>query len=146
MNSTNSSTTRRAIRLIGAVALVAGVAACSSDDDTSDDGQDDAEETVDDTGGESGDGADSGDGAGASEVSIVDFTFTPDPIEVSRGTTITWTNGDDVPHTVTGTGEFEFDSGSIGAGESFELLIEGEGEFPYVCTIHGQMSGSVIVS
>ena len=142
MNSPTTRMPRRAVRLVLAAALVAGVAACSSDDDA----QDDAEETVADTAAESGDESDAGGGGEPGDAVIAGFAFDPDPIEVPSGTTITWTNNDSASHTVTGAGELEFDSGSIGTGETFTLTVDAAGEYAYVCTIHGQMAGTIVVS
>lgn len=148
MKSASTSRTRRTIRLVGIAALIVGVAACSSDDDASDtpDATEGAEETADDGADTTDAPADPGDPAGAVNATIADFTFVPDPIAVVSGGTVTWTNDDGVPHTVTGTGDLEFDSGSIAAGDSFTLTVEEAGTFAYVCTIHGQMSGSLISS
>ena len=122
-----------------------GFSACSSDDDA-DESTDTAQESSDAP--EDGTGTtdapdDSGEEGGQVDAVIVDFAFDPGPLEVVGGSTITWTNNDGVPHTVTGTGELEFDSGSIASGESFTLTVDAAGEFAYVCTIHGQMSGTV---
>ena len=140
-----SPTTRGAIRLLGATALVVGFAACSSDDD-GDEAADAAEETADDDTVTTGAPDDPGGAGDAVEASIVDFAFEPDPVAVTIGGTVTWTNDDGAPHTVSGTGELEFDSGPIASGDSFTLTVDASGEFAYVCTIHGQMSGTLISS
>jgi plastocyanin len=132
-----TTTIRHSLRLAVAVATVVGFSASSSDDDADEPTDNaDTEESTDAS-------DDSGDEAGAVDAVIADFAFEPDPLEVVGGSTITWTNNDGVPHTVTGTGELEFDSGSIASGESFTLTVDAAGEFAYVCTIHGQMSGTV---
>ena len=70
--------------------------------------------------------------------------FNPNPIMVSVGTTVTWTNNDSIAHTATSnTGAF--DSGLIGAGGSFSFTFQSAGTFPYHCTIHPGMVGSVVV-
>jgi plastocyanin len=136
-----TTTVRRTLQLAVAVATVVGFSACSSDDDEASDSAD--TEAPDDATGATDAPGDSGIGAGPIDAVIADFAFDPDPVEVVSGNTVTWTNNDGVAHTVTGTGDFAFDSGSLASGESFTLAVEAAGEFPYVCTIHGQMSGTL---
>ncbi len=145
MNAPITSATRRAVRLVGAAALVVGFAACSSDDtDESTDAADEPVESAPADGTDTTDApGDPGDVAVAVDASIVDFAFDPDPVAVADGGTVTWTNNGGAPHTVTGTGELEFDSGTIAPGDAFTLTVDGAGEFAYVCTIHGQMSGTI---
>jgi plastocyanin len=148
MNAPITSATRRAVRLVGAAALVVGFAACSSDDaDESTDEADEADESVESAPADGTDTteapADPGDSADAVDASIVDFAFDPDPVAVAAGGTVTWTNNGGAPHTVTGTGELEFDSGTLAPGDVFTLTVDGAGEFAYVCTIHGQMTGTI---
>ena len=70
--------------------------------------------------------------------------FNPNPIMVSVGATVTWTNSDTIAHTATSnTGAF--DSGLIGAGGQFSFTFQSAGTFPYHCTIHPGMMGSVVV-
>jgi plastocyanin len=68
------------------------------------------------------------------------------PLVVSMGTTVTWTNGDAIPHTATSdTGVW--DSGILGPGQSFSFTFAQAGTFPYHCAIHGaaSMSGTIVV-
>ncbi len=84
---------------------------------------------------------------GGVRVTIADSTFTPSKIEVSAGTTVTWTNDDAVPHTVTSTKNDDldsatsglFDSGTLQPGESFSYTFAKAGDYPYECTIHASM-------
>jgi plastocyanin len=79
------------------------------------------------------------------EVSIQDFAYTPDPVHVPVGTTVRWTNNDNVEHTVTSdTGLF--DSDGLDPGESFEYRFDVPGTYPYHCEIHPSMQGTVIVA
>ena len=84
------------------------------------------------------------------EVDMTNFVFDPAEIEVSVGTTVTWTNGDAMTHTVTSgaddAGDGTFDSGDIAAGESFSFVFEEAGEFRYFCDIHPTMTGVVVVT
>ena len=75
-------------------------------------------------------------------VTILNFAYDPATITVSPGTTVTWTNEDPPAHTVTGTG---FDSGSIGQGETYSYTFNETGTFPYGCTFHPNMHGTVVV-
>jgi plastocyanin len=77
-------------------------------------------------------------------VAIVNFHFTPTPITVQVGQTVTWTNEGFVSHTVTAVSG-EFDSGTIRGGGHYSMTFSKPGTFAYKCTIHPQMRGSVIV-
>jgi plastocyanin len=82
--------------------------------------------------------------AAVSAVTIVDFAFAPQEVTVAAGTTVTWTNEDWAPHTVTAT-EGSFDSGRLDTGQSFSYSFDESGTFAYFCTFHPGMTGSVIV-
>ncbi|MGB0005352.1 MAG: plastocyanin/azurin family copper-binding protein [Nitrososphaeraceae archaeon] len=80
--------------------------------------------------------------------------FVPDTLTVSKGTTVTWTNGDSTLHTVTsgspesgnsGTGT-EFDSSYLAAGKTFQHQFSIPGTFDYYCTLHPYMKGKVVVT
>jgi plastocyanin len=78
-------------------------------------------------------------------VTIAGFAFQPASIEVTIGTTVTWTNDDPAPHTVTAT-DGSFDSGTLASGATFSQVFQAAGTFEYACAIHPTMTGSVIVS
>ena len=82
-------------------------------------------------------------------VNIKLFTFKPNAIEVKEGTTVTWTNGDAIDHSVTnGTPEKPgdaFDSGFFTEGKSFSFTFTKAGEYPYFCKRHNSMMGTVKV-
>jgi amicyanin len=88
------------------------------------------------------------DGGGeAASVDIVDIDYDPREITVPAGTTVTWTNTGDLPHTVTkddGPGE-DFDSGTLQSGDTFEQAFTEPGTYDYLCTIHANQRGSVTV-
>ena len=80
--------------------------------------------------------------------------FVPDTLTVSKGTTVSWTNGDSTLHTVTsgspesgnsGTGT-EFDSSYLAAGKTFQHQFSIPGTFEYYCTLHPYMKGKVVVT
>lgn len=70
--------------------------------------------------------------------------YVPNPITVTAGTAVTWTNTDSTAHTATGDGG-AFNSGTIPAGGSFSFTFQTRGTFPYHCTFHRGMVGSVVV-
>ena len=76
--------------------------------------------------------------------------FSPNPIQVSVGTTVTWTNNDAQPHTVSSgenaTPNGLFDSPIMAPKATFEHTFTEAGEFPYFCTLHPNMVGTVSVS
>lgn len=86
-------------------------------------------------------------GPGANEVFIQGMAYSPSTITVAANTTITWTNKDAFPHTVTvKTGPFIFDSGSIGTNSTFSFTFTLTGTYTYICTFHPSMAGTVKVN
>ena len=88
--------------------------------------------------------------AGATETATIKvFQFQPKAIEVRVGTTVTWTNEDNIDHTVTsGTPEMpvgNFDSGGFGRGQSFSAVFHTPGDYTYFCARHKSMRGMVRV-
>jgi plastocyanin len=76
---------------------------------------------------------------------IVDnFSFAPSTTAVAAGTTITWTNHDDVPHNVMST-EKKFASPVLDTDETFSHTFAVAGTFKYYCSIHPRMTGQVVV-
>ena len=80
----------------------------------------------------------------ANEVLIQNTAFSPASITVSVNTTIKWTNKDGVTHTVTSNTGL-FDSRNISSGGTYSHQFSTVGTFPYHCTIHSSMAGTVIV-
>ena len=81
--------------------------------------------------------------------------YSPNPIQVSVGTTVTWTNNDSQPHTVTsgsnGQPDNKFNSSPnftplLNPGQTFSFTFTEAGEYPYFCTLHPNMVGTVSVS
>jgi plastocyanin len=83
--------------------------------------------------------------AGEPAVEIVNFAFAPETLEVEAGTTVTWTNNDAAPHTVT-SDDGAFDSGTIDPGGSFEFTFDEAGSFAYHCDIHPRMTATIEVT
>jgi len=78
------------------------------------------------------------------EVKIDNFTFAPGTLTVPVGTTVTWTNRDDIPHTVVST-DGAFKSKALDTDEKFSFTFGKAGSYPYFCSIHPKMTGKVIV-
>ena len=83
-------------------------------------------------------------GPGTNEVWMQNTAFTPRSITVSVNTTIKWTNKDAMAHTVTSTTGL-FDSGNINSNGVYSRQFTTAGTYPYVCTIHSGMTGTVTV-
>jgi plastocyanin len=77
-------------------------------------------------------------------VDISGFAFDPATLTVMEGDTVTWTNLDQVAHTVTAD-DASWDSGTLNHGESWSHTFDASGTWDYHCTIHPMMTGTVIV-
>ena len=82
--------------------------------------------------------------AHAQTVSIDNFTFTPAVLTVAPGDTVTWTNADDIPHTVTAT-DHSFRSRPLDTNDRFSQTFATPGKYVYFCSIHPHMTGTIIV-
>ena len=77
-------------------------------------------------------------------IDIDNFKFGVASLEVAVGTTVTWTNRDDVPHTVTSSTKV-FKSPPLDTGETFTYTFKQAGTFEYYCALHPHMTGKVVV-
>lgn len=77
-------------------------------------------------------------------VTIDNFSFSPTPITVPVGTTLTWTNRDDIPHTVV-SDDKKFKSKALDTDEKFSFTFSEPGTYSYFCSIHPKMVAKVIV-
>jgi len=77
-------------------------------------------------------------------VTIDNFTFSPERITVKAGTTVTWTNRDDIPHTVTSSSR-TFKSKVIDTDQSFSFTFTTPGAYSYFCSLHPHMTGTIVV-
>jgi plastocyanin len=77
-------------------------------------------------------------------VSIRDFSFEPAQLSVEPGTTVTWTNEGNEPHTVTADNGL-FDSGVLYPGDSYSVPFDGMGTVSYYCTLHPSLTGGITV-
>jgi plastocyanin len=82
--------------------------------------------------------------APAASVQIANFTFKAPAMTVKAGTTVTWTNADDIPHTVVSKDGL-FKSKVLDSGDKFSFTFAKPGQFGYFCSIHPHMTGTVIV-
>ena len=78
------------------------------------------------------------------EVRIDNFSFGPTEVTVPAGTTVTWTNHDDIPHTVVSTDKV-FKSKVLDTDKKFSFTFSTAGTYPYFCSIHPKMTGKVVV-
>ena len=77
-------------------------------------------------------------------VDIRDMKYAQPTLTVAPGTTVTWVNKDEMPHTVTDRGR-GFGSAALDTGESFSYTFTKPGEFTYFCTLHPMMVGKIVV-
>jgi plastocyanin len=82
--------------------------------------------------------------AGAAAIVIDNFSFTPGATKVAPGTTVTWTNHDDIPHNVVST-EQKFKSPVLDTDGQFSHQFDTAGVYPYFCSIHPRMTGRIEV-
>jgi plastocyanin len=80
------------------------------------------------------------------EVKIDNFSFGPGTITVPVGTTVTWINRDDIPHTIVSTDDPKaFKSKVLDTDEKFSYSFSKPGTYPYFCSVHPKMTGKVVV-
>jgi plastocyanin len=82
--------------------------------------------------------------ATTAEVKIDNFSFGPATLTVAPGTTVTWVNHDDIPHTVVST-DSVFKSKVLDTDEKFSFTFTKAGTYPYFCSIHPKMTATVVV-
>lgn len=80
-------------------------------------------------------------------VTVRDFEFVPATVTIPRGTSIVWNFQGPAPHTSTAdpSSPVQWDSGTMQAGGSYRMTFNTPGTFPYHCTIHPNMRGTIIV-
>ncbi len=82
---------------------------------------------------------------GVTQITMANFAFAPANIQVRQGTTVTWTNDDQAPHTVTFRSG-GVDSGVLRTGQSFHYTFTSPGTYDYYCVIHPYMVARVTVT
>jgi len=83
--------------------------------------------------------------AAQAEVKIDNFTYTPVTVTVAAGTTVKWTNRDDIPHTVVSEDKTTFKSKALDTDDSFSYTFVRPGTYIYFCSIHPKMTAKVVV-
>ena len=78
------------------------------------------------------------------EVTIDNFTFAPQSLTVKAGTTVTWRNEDDIPHTVASSTK-AFKSKALDTDDSFSFTFSEPGSYEYFCSLHAHMKGTIVV-
>jgi plastocyanin len=77
------------------------------------------------------------------KVSLDNFTFAPNEVKVKVGDTVTWTNHDDIPHTVVSAGKFR--SKTMDTDGTFSFTFTSAGDYKYFCSLHPHMTGMIKV-
>jgi plastocyanin len=77
-------------------------------------------------------------------VKIDNFTFNPQRLTVKVGTTVIWTNEDDIPHTVAASNK-SFKSKVLDTDQKFSFTFTTAGDFEYFCSLHPHMTGMIVV-
>jgi len=78
------------------------------------------------------------------EVKIDNFTFAPQRLVVNAGTTVTWINDDDIPHTVASSTKL-FKSKALDTSDKFSFTFTTPGVYEYFCSLHPHMTGAIVV-
>jgi plastocyanin len=78
-------------------------------------------------------------------LSIDNFTFTPATLTVKAGTTVTWTNKDDIPHAIASATNTFAKSKALDTDDTFSFTFTAPGTYKYFCYLHPRMVGSIVV-
>jgi len=78
-------------------------------------------------------------------VSIDNFTFAPPTLTVKAGTTVTWTNRDDIPHGIASANNTFAKSKALDTDDSYSFTFTTPGTYKYFCYIHPHMTGTIVV-
>jgi amicyanin len=77
-------------------------------------------------------------------IGIDNFTFNPQNLTVKAGTTVTWTNKDDIPHAIAAVNK-EFKSKALDTGDAYSFTFTTPGTYAYFCSLHPHMTGTIVV-
>jgi plastocyanin len=86
--------------------------------------------------------------AAPAEISIQGFAFTPKTLTVAAGTAVSWVNNDDEPHNIVNADPGHprlFRSPGLDGGDKFTFVFEKPGTYRYICAVHPNMEGTVVV-
>ena len=86
-----------------------------------------------------------GNPAGGAAIKIDNFSFGPATITIAAGSTVTWTNNDDVPHVVTSDDNKMFKSKALDTDDHFSFTFTKPGTYNYYCAIHPKMTAKIVV-
>lgn len=78
------------------------------------------------------------------QITIKEYSFTPASLTVAVGTKVIWTNQDQDPHTIFSNDQ-KFRSSALDTGESYSFTFNEPGTYPYFCSMHPSMTGTIIV-
>jgi len=78
-------------------------------------------------------------------VTIDNFFFTPGSVTVKAGTTVTWTNKDDIPHGIGSANNAFPKSKALDTDDKFSFTFATAGSYPYFCALHPHMTGTIVV-
>jgi plastocyanin len=82
--------------------------------------------------------------AAETEVKIDNFAFAPQRVVVNSGTTVTWINEDDIPHTIASSTKL-FKSNALDTKDKFTFTFTTPGAYEYFCSLHPHMTGTIVV-
>jgi plastocyanin len=85
------------------------------------------------------------DGATSTVVSIDNFSFAPQTLTVKAGTTVTWTNRDDIPHGIASSNNAFPKGKAMDTDDSYTFTFTTPGTYQYFCYLHPHMVGSIVV-
>jgi plastocyanin len=77
-------------------------------------------------------------------VTIDNFTFNPQRLTVTAGSTVTWTNKDDIPHAIAASGA-QFRSKALDTDDDYSFTFTTPGTYQYFCSLHPHMTGTIVV-
>ena len=83
--------------------------------------------------------------ANANTVSIDNFTFTPQTLTVKAGSTVTWTNKDDIPHGIASDNNAFKKSKALDTDDAYSVSLTTPGTYKYFCYVHPHMTGTIVV-
>lgn len=82
----------------------------------------------------------------AQQVKIFNYKFDPEVLTVPAGTTVTWTNKDEVPHSVVSSDKRFTQSGGLDTGDTYSYTFKDAGSYEYFCSLHPFMKGKIVVT
>lgn len=82
----------------------------------------------------------------AEQVTIYNYKFAPEVLTVPAGTTVTWTNKDDIPHSVVSSDKRFTQSGGLDTGDTYSYTFKDAGTYEYFCSLHPFMKGKIVVT